>query len=321
MMVLLLFRKAHCVEFEAVPPFNFNLTVHKPAGWWWSTPSETFKDDVLWTATRFDSILVGLKLESIGTLRKPCLRCEVFSEEAITNDDEENITRMIKRALNVDEHLDEFYRIARKDDILREVIEELYGMRTVAWPELFAGLILAVTLQMAPMKRSNQMMDLLIRNFGDQAKFDRKTVEYWPSPEKIAKLSEEELRTKAKLGYRAQNIIAIAKSLAEGFPTMEELSALDSAEAKKQLMNLRGIGDYSAEIVMPGMGFPLDVWSAKIFSILFLGKEPESPRDAIPKLKEAAEKRWGKWRGHAFIYVLNDLPKISERLGVDLTRF
>jgi 3-methyladenine DNA glycosylase/8-oxoguanine DNA glycosylase len=84
---------------------------------------------------------------------------------------------------------------------------------------------------------------------------------------------------------------------------------------------LRGIGGYSADIVVPGMGFPLDVWSAKIFHILFFGKEPENPRDAVPILKKIAEEQWGKWRGYAFVYVLNDLPRISERIGFDLTQF
>src|SRR3990170_6300544 len=188
---------------------------------------------------------------------------------------------------------------------------------SIAWPELFAGLILAVTLQMAPMKRTNQMMDLLMENFGGRVKFDGKTVDYWPSPGKVASLTEAELKSKAKLGYRAASLIAIARSLTEGFPTMEQLSLLGSEEAKLRLMSLRGIGDYSADIVKPGMGFPLDVWSAKIFSILFLGKESKSPRDTIPKLKKIAEKRWGKWRGHVFVYVLNDLPKISERIGTN----
>jgi hypothetical protein len=54
-------------------------------------------------------------------------------------------------------------------------------MHTIGWPELFSALILAVSLQMAPMKRSNQMMDLLMENFGDEATFDRKTICYWPS--------------------------------------------------------------------------------------------------------------------------------------------
>jgi N-glycosylase/DNA lyase len=129
------------------------------------------------------------------------------------------------------------------------------------------------------------------------------------------------LEEKAKLGYRAKSLLSIAKTLQESFPTADKLAMMPPDEAKKQLMTLRGIGEYSAEIVMLGPGFPLDVWSAKIFSILFTGKEPESPRDAIPDLKKVAEERWGRWRGHAFVYVLNDLPKISKRLGIDLTKF
>jgi DNA-3-methyladenine glycosylase II len=194
-------------------------------------------------------------------------------------------------------------------------------MRTVPWPELFPALTLAVTLQMVPMKRSSQMMNLLIENFGDNVVFDGKKIAYWPSPEKIAGLTTAELDAKAKLGYRAKNLMSIAKTLTNGFPTMDQLWKCSPEEVKAQLMSLRGIGEYSAEIVMPGMGFPLDVWSAKIFHILLLGKEPESPRETILELKKIAEERWGKWRGHAFVYVLNDLPKLSERIGVDLTKF
>lgn len=194
-------------------------------------------------------------------------------------------------------------------------------MHTVGWPELFPAVILAVTQQMAPMKRSNQMMNLLIENFGDQAGFDGKTMRYWPSPETIAASTVEELKTTAKLGYRAANLIAIGKALTQNFPTMDELWLIEPEEAKKKLLTLRGIGDYSAELVMSRMGFPLDVWSAKIFHILFFDKEPENPRKAIPVLKQTAEERWGKWKGYAFVYVLNDLPKLSKRVGVDLTPF
>ena len=86
-------------------------------------------------------------------------------------------------------------------------------------------------------------------------------------------------------------------------------------------MQLYGIGEYSAELVMPGMGFPLDVWSAKIFGVLLRGKASNKLRDAIPELKEIAQKRWGKWVGYAFVCVLNDLENISNRIGKDLTVF
>jgi DNA-3-methyladenine glycosylase II len=245
----------------------------------------------------------------------------IFSDKNMSEHEKDSVAQTIERGLGAREDIREFYVMASKDKILHQIVEDLCGMRIADWPELFPALILAITLQMAPMKRSNQMMDLLIGNFGEKITFNGKTIAHWPAPEKIAELTVKELEDKAKLGYRAKNLISIARTLQHGFPTEDEPATMPPDEAKKQLMTLRGIGDYSAEIVMPGPGFPLDVWSAKIFSILFHGKEPDSPRDAIPELKRIAEERWGKWRGHAFVYVLNDLPKISRRIGVDLAGF
>jgi len=66
---------------------------------------------------------------------------------------------------------------------------------------------------------------------------------------------------------------------------MDELYSMAPEEAKKKLLTLYGIGEYSAELVMPKTGFPLDVWSAKIFSVLFHGKIPESPEMQFPHSK------------------------------------
>jgi 3-methyladenine DNA glycosylase/8-oxoguanine DNA glycosylase len=309
------------VELEAVAPYNFDLTLRKPAGWYWSTPQETCQKDTCWSATRFSGELLGLKLRSTGTTRKPKIQCTVYSKTKKDDSTRQSITGMLKRSLKVDEDLSGFYELSQKDPILQFVVDDLYGMHTIGWPELFPALILAVSLQMAPMKRSNQMMDLLMANFGEDACFDGKTIRYWPSTEAIAAASVEELMGKAKLGYRAKNLKAIAAALNQGFPSMDDLYAMDPEEAKNKLLTLYGIGEYSAELVMPKTGFPLDVWSAKIFSMLFYGKIPDKPRDAIPVLKLAAEQRWGNWMGYAFVYVLNDLPKLSKRIGFDLTKF
>jgi DNA-3-methyladenine glycosylase II len=309
------------VEFEAIAPYSFELTLRKPAGWYWSTLGEVCEEGTCWSALRFNGELLGLKLCSSGKVAKPRLHCTIFSKANVNDSDKQAITRMLKRSLKAEEDLTGFYTLSQKDPILQGTVKDLYGMHTIGWPELFPALILAVSLQMAPMKRSNQMMDLLMANFGEDAIFDRKSIRYWPSAQTIAAASVEELMQKAKLGYRAKNLKAIATKLTLGFPSMDELYSMESEEAKKKLLTLRGIGEYSAELVMPKTGFPLDVWSAKIFNVLLYGKVPEKPRAAIPALKEAAQKRWGGWMGYAFVYVLNDLPKISKRIGVDLAKF
>ena len=90
-------------------------------------------------------------------------------------------------------------------------------------------------------------------------------------------------------------------------------------KAKAKLMELRGIGEYSADIVSPHPGFALDVWSAKMFQMLFHRVKSESPRDEIPKLKNIAEQKWGRWRGYVFVYVLNDLENLSSRFSPNLS--
>jgi hypothetical protein len=54
------------VELEAIPPYSFELTLRKPAGWYWSTPQEIFEKDTCWSVTRFNKALLGLKLHSTG---------------------------------------------------------------------------------------------------------------------------------------------------------------------------------------------------------------------------------------------------------------
>ena len=231
-----MFTEKHHVEFSAVPPYSFELTVHKPAGWWWSTPNEVFQNGILWTTARLNSRLYGLRLNATGSSRKPAVSCAIFSDKCMGNQEKDSVKHTVERALGVKEDVNEFYAIASKDKILHQTVEDLCGMRAMAWPELFPALILAVTLQMATMKRSNQMMDLLIENFGDKVNFDGKTIAHWPSPKKIAELKVDELQGRAKLGYRAKNLISIAKTLQDGFPTANELSKMTPDEAKKQLI-------------------------------------------------------------------------------------
>ena len=307
-------------RLRGLPPYDFVLSVHKPAGWSFSTPFEVFKNGVLWTVMRMPAgKLFGLKLRSVGTVEKPEISCKVFSHEKLGTSERREVLKTVAWMLNLGEDIREFYALAERDTLVKVLVKDLYGMRNTKQPDIFQRLILAVTLQMAPITRSNQMMNSLINKCGDRVSFDGKDILYWPSAERIANVEVEELRQKCKLGYRAKPLRGMAEAIRQGFPLPQELEKMTEKEAKTKLMGLKGIGEYSADIVSPHPGFALDVWSAKIFSALMLGKEPKSPRTVIPKLKKMAEDRWGRWRGYVFIYVLHDLNNLS-KFNLDLTR-
>jgi len=309
------------LRLRAIPPYDFACTVHKPAGWSLLTPFEIFNKGILWTAMRVSSGKVfGLKLWSVGTVEKPEIRCKVYSHERLGPSERRQLSETIEWMLNLDEDIKPFYRLAAHDSLVKVLVKDLYGMRNTRQPDIFSRLILAVTLQMAPITRSDQMMNLLIREYGERVRFDGKEVLYWPSAERIAKASVRELEERCKLGYRAKSLKGIAEAISKGFPSLQELEGMGAKEAKAKLMELKGIGEYSADIVSPHPGFALDVWSAKIFNILMFKEKVESPRDAIPRLKKAAEDRWGMWRGYIFVYVLHDLKNLSTILKLNLTQ-
>lgn len=313
-------RHSTTLKLKATQPYSFSLTVHNPAGWWFLTPLEKFQNGTLWTVIRQGSAnFLGLKLKSIGNVENPMVLCETFSREKLTAKQKKDVSDTITWMLNLREDIRDFYALAESDRLVRALVEDLYGMRQTKRTDIFPRLILALTLQMAPIKRSSQMMRLLIENYGEKIRFDGEEVTYWPSAKKIAKATVKELREKCKLGYRAELLRTIAESLTKGFPTVRELEKMPPEKAKAKLMELKGIGEYSADIISPHPGFALDVWSAKIFHLLLFGKEPENPRKVIPKLKDLAERRWGKWRGYVFTYVLNDLKNLSKRFNLNLT--
>ena len=130
-------KETFSVELEAISPYNFELTLRKPAGWYWSTPEETCEAGTCWSMTRFNGELLGLKLRSMGTIRKPRIHCAVYSQTKLEASSKQSITGMLKRALKAEEDLSGFYKLSQKDDILQGVVKDLYGMHTVGWQSCF----------------------------------------------------------------------------------------------------------------------------------------------------------------------------------------
>ncbi len=216
--------------------------------------------------------------------------------------------------------LHEFYKLAKNDLILKHVVADLNGMHsTSSGDTIFPDALLAILLQMAPLKRSNEMMDCVIRKYGETAEFEDKTVYVWPQPKKLASLNPDTLAKVCKVGYRAERIVELAEKFEkEGFPTLQELEKLSPEGAKKKLLELPGIGDYSADIINPHGGFPIDVWSPEVFGKLFFGKEPENNRQAVEKVKMEGILRWGQWSWMAFFYIVQDLENLSKKLSINL---
>lgn len=302
------------LHVEIPAPFDFALTVAKPAGWHWSTPGEVIEDATVWTGLNLTNRLVGLRLSSRGD---GIVSATAFASSALSSVQLASLTRAIEHGLGKDQDLQAFYDFAVGDPILERVIKDRYGMRIGRLDDLFGRVILTITLQMAQLPRSRQMMGDVLKLYGSRLAFDGKAVVVWPTPSKIARVDPTALRQRANLGYRAKLLSGAAGYLRENPMSIAELDSLPDEEALKKIRAIPGIGEYSAGIVL-GRYAPIDAWSVIVMSELLLGRTPSKPREEIGRVKKLIEKRWGKWSWFAFAYILNDLENLQE--DYNLTR-
>lgn len=308
------------LQFIPTKPFDFELTLHKRAGWYWLTPLEVYEDKTLWTGARLDSTLLGLKVQAKGTIAKPRLVIRIFAKEKLALDQKKQLRKFLETALKLKQDLKDFYSFSKKFPVLKEATKSLYGMHTASDPSRFHAAIRTVLSHMCRTERAIKMLDCLFKNYGEEIKFDGKEIILWPTKKRLNEISEKELRVKCNLGYRAKNLKLLVLAAVKGtFPEREELLKLSPEDAKKKLMEFKGIGDYSAEILSPHPGFPLDVWSVMIFWKLLGIKKDRPTKEMIPKVKKWAEKNWGSWRSLAFTYILNDLDNLKEKFKVDIS--
>jgi len=311
---------AHRSRFTITPtaPFDFKLTVRKPAQWSLFNAREIYEGASLWTATRLQGRLAGLKLRSVGTVERPRIKVTLFTREALADRELTQLRGAVATLIGADQDLGEFYEMARTDDILRHTVEDLYGMHDTQAAYLFNSVVLSICLQMARLDRSMKMMASIDRLYGTPVSFDHRTIRVEPSAERVSRLDPEEFAKRCNLGYRAKYLVGAAKMYVNGFPDIHQIMNMPPEEAKEKLMELPGVGDYAADIINPHGGFPIDAWSVDVFGRLFFGREPDDARGAIEAVKEEGVRRWGRFAWMAFVYVAQDLGNLSKRLGVQL---
>src|SRR6266404_1020237 len=122
------------------------------------------------------------------------------------------------------------------------------GLRIIRQPkwECLATFICSSMKQVAHIR---QISRNLRERFGEIRKIDSYVVHIFPSAERIAATSEQELH-KCALGYRAKNLLATARLVASGDVDLGKLAALSDVDLRVRLCELPGVGAKVANCVM-----------------------------------------------------------------------
>jgi N-glycosylase/DNA lyase len=127
----------------------------------------------------------------------------------------------------------------------------------------------------------------------------------FPTPQRLASCSEAELRA-CKMGFRAPNLLAAARQIADGKFDLEKIRRLDYGGARAELMQLRGVGGKIADCVLLfaygfDSAFPVDVWIERALQRLYFPRR----RASGPRLRRFAATHFGPHAGYAQQYLFH----------------
>ncbi len=219
--------------------------------------------------------------------------------------------------LQIEVDLDAVLSTFPDDEPTRNAIAACRGLRVLRqdpW-ECLASFILSSTKQIVQIR---QIIVLLCERFGEPinrcgvepaARPDSATgraLQFaFPSPEIIARLTEAELRA-CKMGFRAPNLLAAARQIAEGKFDLEQPRRLPLAEARADLIRLRGVGGKIADCVLLfaygfDSAFPVDVWVERALRQLYFPRR----RVTADRLRHFAATHFGPHAGYAQQYLFH----------------
>ena len=223
---------------------------------------------------------------------------QVDTSATLTQVEQEDLTGRVTWMLGLDQDLTPFYERARLEPKLAHVAAEGRG-RILRSATLFEDAIKTMCTVNTTWGGTKRMVRGLVENYG--ATLAGAAQRAFPSAARLAAASEQELRADARLGFRAPYVLGLARAAAAGDVDLETLkhSPASTLEVRKQLLAIKGIGDYAAANLLMILGrgdfIPVDSWALKVVS-----KEWHNGQPIGRPQVEAAFATWGEWKGLAY---------------------
>jgi 3-methyladenine DNA glycosylase/8-oxoguanine DNA glycosylase len=149
------------------------------------------------------------------------------------------LAQRLRRMFQLDLSLNDFHRLTRKSEAHQWVAPAKFGRLlcgTTAWED--AVKIIATT--NTTWRQTVRMVELLAATCGRDGAF--------PTPEDVARFSEDELKERCRLGYRAKSVHALARGLATGEIDLQRIAdpSQETQSLFRSYLTLPGIGPYGA---------------------------------------------------------------------------
>lgn len=198
-----------------------------------------------------------------------------------------------------------FYDMAQKDALLKGAVDSFYGLRNMGIPDLFEAMSWGILGQQINLTYAYTLKRRLVENFGRPVVCEGKTYWVFPAPETIAERTVQDLAVLRMTAKKCEYLIGAAQLIVEGKLSKELLwDGGDYQNAEKTLVNIRGIGPWTANYVlmrclrMPS-AFPIDDVGLHNAIKYVQGTDRKPTKAEIVALS----RHWTSWESYATFYL------------------
>src|SRR3989338_1286761 len=285
--------------------YNFDGNFHKPSHF--PSSDNIWEEGKYWITMIWKEQELGLKFENKGTINKPKIKLNIYSQKPLSKEFVESLIPEIRWRFNFDQDISYFCKNFRNDKVISPIIMGWEGMKPIAANSLYETLIIYIVLQNATIRPSVQMLENLFKKFGKKVNFDNKDLSIFWEPKKMMSSTEQKLRD-LKVGYRAKFFMKITEQFANKKIDEFVLRKMNKENVKEEMLKLYGIGPASVEYLLFEDFYFCDSletippWEQKIISRLIFNKKLVSTEKILDFFK-----RFKGWEKLAFHYIWEDV--------------
>ena len=294
-------------EIEVAHPFRLDFTV-------WTLRRRPHNAVDGWDGTRYRRTLVIEEVPVEVTVRQESndkvalLAVEVRHRGAGLDDHSRSeIRHVLTRSLGLEASLSGFYQMAESEPLLATLAHQFVGMRPPCFPSVFEAAINAIACQQLSLTVGIHLLNRLSEQFGPTASVGSEVPHGFPTPERLAGEDPQHLRNLGFSRSKARAIIELSQRIVAGDTELQSLWDADDGQANTTLLDLTGIGRWSAEyILLRGLGRLHVLPGDDIGARNNLHRRFDLPASAGYEEVKQYSRRWSPYGGLVYFHLLLD---------------
>ncbi len=300
-----------------VPPYDFSLSA---AIFSHGDPClRIFMDGVYRHALDIHGHPMLVEVSSSGTVDNPEIEVMVRPNPGDLAGVTSDVKELISLMFNIYDDLNLFYQAMEGDPVMAGIAEKSRGLKSPTTPTVFEALTDSIIEQQISLKVARTLQSRLIKKTGKKLVLDDGVYYCYPEAGALANTPDAVFRDCGLTVRKGEYIRDISRSIVAGDLDLDRFRHYeDTNEIIREMMKIRGVGKWTAELtIIRGIhkldAFPADdVGLQRIVSRFYCGGRKISSDEA----REIAN-RWGAWKGLAAFYLdiaeHLDLPPPNEK--------